>query len=116
MFAYLYDVDTHGIGALVTHKPFTLRGATPGQPAAVDFELERTNWNVQAGHHLALVVDTVDARYQAVNEPGAKLTFSSPAADPSWLQVPPNSPHRSRASSSTHYRWRARPRFLVRRS
>jgi hypothetical protein len=43
---------------------------------------------VAAGHHLVLVVDTVDPRYLGLSKVGTSVTFSSPAADPSWLSVP----------------------------
>ena len=49
LFAYLYDVGSFGLGALVTHKPIALRGATPGVAKTLDFELEPVLWNVAAG-------------------------------------------------------------------
>ncbi|NEA33445.1 CocE/NonD family hydrolase [Streptomyces sp. SID13031] len=88
LFAYLYDVDAFGFGSLVSHKPYTLRGATPGQPKTLDLRLEATSWEVPAGHHLVLVVDTVDPRYLGRSSLGSTVSFSSPAADPSWLSVP----------------------------
>ncbi len=88
LFAYLYDVDALGGGRLITHKPYTILGATPGLPRKVDFGLETTSWTVAAGHHLTLVVDTVDLRYQGKSALGGLVTFSSPAADPSTLTIP----------------------------
>ncbi|MDX6430334.1 MAG: hypothetical protein QOE54_2700 [Streptosporangiaceae bacterium] len=88
VFAYLYDVTPGGEGSLITHKPYTLRGATPGKAWTIDFRLEPIRWTVPAGHHLALVVDTTDIRYRSMSKPGATVTFGSPAADPSWLTVP----------------------------
>jgi predicted acyl esterase len=88
LFAYLYDVGSLGLGALVTHKPITLRNATPGVAKALDFELEPVLWDVPAGHRLVLVVDTVDPRYLSESAKGTNVAFSSPAADPSWLRVP----------------------------
>jgi predicted acyl esterase len=86
LFAYLYDVDALGIGSLMSHKPYTLRGAAPGK--AVDVQLEATSWEVPSGHHLVLVVDTVDPRYLGRSVIGSTVTFSSPAGDPSWVSVP----------------------------
>ncbi len=88
LFAYLYDVDALGIGSLISHKPFTLRGATPGEAVPIDLGLEATSWEVPAGHHLVLVVDTVDPRYLGRSAIGTTVTFSSPAGDPSSVTVP----------------------------
>jgi predicted acyl esterase len=88
LFAYLYDVDALGVGSLVSHKPYTLRGATAGKPVPLDFKLEATSWEVPAGHHLTLVVDTVDPRYLGRSKLGATVSFSSPGGDPAWFSVP----------------------------
>jgi len=88
LFAYLYDVDPLGFGSLIAHKPFTLRGATPGKARDLDLRLEATSWEVPAGHHLVLVVDTVDPRYLGRSSLGTTVRFSSPAGDPAWLSVP----------------------------
>ncbi|MBB4984460.1 alpha/beta fold hydrolase [Streptomyces nymphaeiformis] len=86
--AYLYDVGPLGVGKLVSNAPYTFHGRTPGQPFGVDLELFSTAYDVPAGHRLALVVDTVDPLYIEHNPTGAQLTFSSPAADPSYVSVP----------------------------
>ncbi|MGP3982223.1 CocE/NonD family hydrolase [Streptomyces sp. KR80] len=86
--AYLYDVGPLGLGKLVTHAPITFHDRTPGKPFGVDLELFSTAYDVPAGHRLALVVDTVDPLYIEHNPDGARLTFSSPAQDPSYLEVP----------------------------
>lgn len=88
LFAYLYDVDALGIGSLISHKPYTLRGATAGQAKTLDLRLEATSWEVPAGHHLVLVVDTVDPRYLGRSSLGSTVSFSSPANDPAYLSVP----------------------------
>ncbi len=88
LYAYLYDVDASGSGTLMTAKPYSLVGATPGHALAVDVALEPISWTVAAGHHLSLVIDTVDPRYLSVSVPGSTVSFSSTAADPATLQVP----------------------------
>ncbi|MFF4172468.1 CocE/NonD family hydrolase [Streptomyces sp. NPDC001744] len=88
LVAYLYDVSPLGVGKLVTHAPYTFHDKVPEQPFAVDLELFSTAYDVPAGHRLALVVDTVDPLYIEHNPTGARLTFSSPAADPSYVSVP----------------------------
>ncbi|MFI8519597.1 alpha/beta fold hydrolase [Streptomyces sp. NPDC085481] len=86
--AYLYDVGPLGLGKLVSNAPYTFHDKTPGKPFAVDLDLFSTAYDVPAGHRLALVVDTVDPLYIEHNPTGAQLTFSSPAADPSYVSVP----------------------------
>ncbi|MFI2614897.1 CocE/NonD family hydrolase [Streptomyces sp. NPDC018584] len=88
LVAYLYDVGPLGLGKLVSNAPYTFHGKTPGKPFGVDLELFSTAYDVPAGHRLALVVDTVDPLYIEHNPSGAQLTFSSPAADPSYVSVP----------------------------
>ncbi|MER6345913.1 CocE/NonD family hydrolase [Streptomyces sp. NPDC001595] len=88
LVAYLYDVGPLGLGKLVSNAPYTFHGQTPGKPFGVDLELSSTAYDVPAGHRLALVVDTVDPLYIEHNPSGARLTFSSPAADPSYVSVP----------------------------
>ncbi|WP_199441386.1 CocE/NonD family hydrolase [Umezawaea beigongshangensis] len=88
LFAHLYEVGPLGLGALVTHQPITLRGAQPGVARTVDVDLNPVVWDVAAGNRLALVVDTVDARYDEESALGSTVTFSSPAHDPSRLEIP----------------------------
>lgn len=88
LVAYLYDVGPLGVGKLVTHAPYTWHGRTPGKPFDVGLDLFSTAYDVPAGHHLALVVDTVDPLYIEHNPSGAQLTFSSPPDDPSYVSVP----------------------------
>lgn len=86
--AYLYDVNSIGVGKLVTHAPFTFTDKTPGQSFGLDLDLFSTAYDVPAGHRLALVVDTVDPLYIEHNPAFSTISFSSPASDPSWLSVP----------------------------
>ncbi|WP_432752496.1 alpha/beta fold hydrolase [Streptomyces sp. JL2001] len=88
LVAYLYDVGPLGLGKLVSNAPYTFHGQTPGKPFTVDLELFATAYDVPAGHRLAVVVDTVDPLYIEHNPTGARLTFSSPAGDPSYVSVP----------------------------
>ncbi|MFI8288735.1 alpha/beta fold hydrolase [Streptomyces sp. NPDC085614] len=88
LVAYLYDVGPLGLGKLVSNAPYTFHGQTPGKPFTVDLELFSTAYDVPAGHRLAVVVDTVDPLYIEHNPTGARLTFSSPAGDPSYVSVP----------------------------
>ncbi|WP_447005695.1 CocE/NonD family hydrolase [Saccharothrix isguenensis] len=81
LYAYLYEVNAFGLGALITHKPVTLTGTGT---RAVDLDLEPAVWTVAAGNRLVLVVDTLDARYRSSSTLGSTVTFG---AD-SWLELP----------------------------
>ncbi|MGH3523147.1 MAG: CocE/NonD family hydrolase C-terminal non-catalytic domain-containing protein, partial [Mycobacterium sp.] len=83
LFAYLYDVDAGGTGRLITTGTVTLTGAGPA-----DINLEPISWTVPAGHHVSVVVDTVDPRYLGRSVPGSTVTIGSTAADPATLSVP----------------------------
>ncbi|QWF17485.1 CocE/NonD family hydrolase [Lysobacter capsici] len=88
LFAYLYSVDLLGNGTLLSHKPYSLRGARPGVAQTIDLRLEATSWDIPAGRRLVLVVDTQDPRYTSASTIGGSVSFSSPASDPSTLTVP----------------------------
>jgi predicted acyl esterase len=88
LFAYLYSVDLLGNGSLLSHKPYSLRGARPGVAQSVDLRLEATSWDIPAGRRLVLVVDTTDPRYTTASTFGGTVSFSSPASNPSTLTVP----------------------------
>ncbi|WP_230473538.1 alpha/beta fold hydrolase [Dyella choica] len=88
LIAYLYSVDPiTGMGQLITWKPYTLLDAAVGRPQTVSMKLEATDWEIPAGHRLALVIDTSDIRYAGATPPGSAVTFSSSAAMPSTLTV-----------------------------
>lgn len=86
--AYLFDVAPDGNASIITHAPFTVRDASPGEPVVADIQLQAAGYDVPAGHRLMLVVDTKDPFYGDVNEAGGKLTFSSPEGAPSYLDLP----------------------------
>lgn len=88
LYAYLYVVDLIGNGQLISHKPYTLRNAAPGQAKTIELQLEASSWDIPSGSRLALVIDTVDLRYTGLSQAGATVAFSSPAATPSILKVP----------------------------
>ncbi|WP_017538920.1 CocE/NonD family hydrolase [Nocardiopsis halophila] len=88
LYFYLYAVDRYGNGALVTHEPYTLRDAEPGAPTEVEVRMEPVVWDVPAGHRLALVVDTEDARYTDTGSRGDRVEFGSTEQAPAALSVP----------------------------
>lgn len=72
--AYLYDVDGHGTGKLITHAPYTYRDATG--PRQVDLALNAAAYDVPAGHHVALVIDTKDSRYIDEDRAGSTVALT----------------------------------------
>lgn len=84
VISYLYDVDSGGVGRLITHAPVSWADATPGVTMGTDVSLAATAWNVAAGHRLALVIDTQDPMYIDDNAFGAAISISAG----SWLDVP----------------------------
>lgn len=74
LYAYLYEVNPLGLGALITHKPVTLTGTTT---RTLDLDLEPAVWHISAGNRLVLVVDTTDARYRGSSTLGSSVTFGA---------------------------------------
>ena len=74
IIAYLYDVNRHGRGRLITYAPFSLHEysdpqPTPGQPMDVTINLLTQAYNVPKGHRIALVFDTFDILFEPVLRP-----------------------------------------------
>ncbi|WP_171163572.1 CocE/NonD family hydrolase C-terminal non-catalytic domain-containing protein [Streptomyces sp. I05A-00742] len=85
---HLLDADARGNGTLMTWAPYTFSGRTPGRPFTVEVPLHATAYDLPAGHRLALVAGTADSRVLARNAPLRRITLSSPAGSPSWVDVP----------------------------
>ena len=88
MIAYLYDVDSVGIGRLITHGPLTDYTAKEGETQTVDMELVATAYDVPAGHKVALVVDTFDLLYAPPALDLYTLKFRFNKNEQSWLDLP----------------------------
>jgi predicted acyl esterase len=86
LFAYLYDVDGSGHATLMSVTPYTTHAASG--PTPVSIELEPTSWTFVPGHRIALVIDTVDARWYSASKPGSTVTVSSSATDGATLTLP----------------------------
>lgn len=63
LVAYLYSVNRVGVGTLVRHGARAVHWATPNQEMDFRIELNATAYDVPAGNHLVLVLDTEDAIY-----------------------------------------------------
>jgi putative CocE/NonD family hydrolase len=88
VIAYLYDTDWSGTGSLVTHVPYTIRGAVGGRAYPVDTDFPATVYDVPSGHRLSLVIDTVDPLYADQAAMFTTVKLSSPSNDPSYVSVP----------------------------
>lgn len=88
LIAYLYSVNAStGIGQLITWKPYTVNNAAVGVPQTITMNLEATNWEIDPGDQLALVIGTDDLRYAGVTPLNSDITFSASTATPSTLTV-----------------------------
>jgi hypothetical protein len=88
LVARLCGVGPLGLGRLVGRAPYSFHGRIPGTPFGLGPELFATEYDVPAGRRPALVVDTVGPLRLEHNPSGARLTFSSPADDPSYVSIP----------------------------
>lgn len=87
VFVHLYDVNTQGLAALVTTSPYSITNATAAVAMPVDITLQTIAYTVPAGHHLAVVIDTVDPKFASFSSIGQTVTFTSSATDPSRLEI-----------------------------
>jgi predicted acyl esterase len=82
LYAHLYDVDQSGTATLMTYAPVSTTGGS------VTITLHPTAWTVASGHHIAIVVDTVDQRYLSDAPSGSSVTLESTAEAPATLALP----------------------------
>jgi X-Pro dipeptidyl-peptidase-like protein len=78
LVCYLYDSEG-AIGHLISHRPYSWTGATPGRPFTVTLPLQPTAYDVPAGHRLAAAVTGGDLVYANENPDGARLGIGGPA-------------------------------------
>lgn len=88
LVAYLYDMNSIGIGTLITHGVITLPDATSGEKIALDFELVTTAYDVPAGHRLVLAFDTQDPQYKSPTSSAYNIDFEFNSKKQSVLRVP----------------------------
>lgn len=72
--AYLYDVDLIGNAILITHGARSLHSAVAGQTIDFPIELSAIAYDVPAGHHLGIVLDTADSLYGAPVHAGERFS------------------------------------------
>lgn len=88
--AYLYDVDSWGKAVFITHGVYTFWNAVPGRSFDVTIPLLATAYDIPAGHHLALVIDSSDIMYGKPTLLPYTITinYGSSAASQNILTVP----------------------------
>ncbi len=88
VMAMLYEVPSNGgLAKPLSFQPVTW-AAAPGSAVKIDIALEATHAKIAPGSRLALVIDSYDASYRTASKLGDKITFTSPAGDPSYLDLP----------------------------
>ena len=88
LVAYLYDVDSFGIGKLITHGTISLHDADPKRRVEIDMELVATAYDVPAGHRVALAFDTFDLLYAVPTIAPYKVDFNHSRSYNSVLSLP----------------------------
>ena len=88
LIAYLYEGNEEGRCQLITHGPFTRHAVAPNKPMAISFELVTACYEVRAGHHLILVMDTSDLQYKIPTKDDFELTFHHGLNTPPRLDLP----------------------------
>ncbi|WP_198962656.1 alpha/beta fold hydrolase [Mangrovitalea sediminis] len=88
LVAYLYDMNALGIGTLITHAPVTLLNQQPGKATTVTLPLVTTAYNLPAGDHLVLAIDTQDLLYKQPTSDAYKVDFPFTNSRQSVLKVP----------------------------
>ncbi|MFF1559928.1 alpha/beta fold hydrolase [Streptomyces sp. NPDC058279] len=86
--AYLLDTAPDGTAHIITHAPYSDLGSAPDSLISADIDLQATAYDVPPGHRVLLVVDALDPFYADPNLPRATLSFTSPEATPSYLDLP----------------------------
>lgn len=85
---YLYDVDNKGNATFITHGFHTFWDAKALKVMDVKIPLVATAYDVPAGHHLALVIDTADIMYGRPDQLPFRVNFHHGPDGQSVLTVP----------------------------
>lgn len=86
--AYLYDMSPASTGQLLSAVPMTLSGLTPGVGVALKLQFQPVAWTIPAGHHVSLVIDSLDHRWSTTTVSKTVLTLSSTTTAPAQLVLP----------------------------
>ena len=90
IIVYLYDVSANGTAAYITHGFRTFWDAVPDLVMDIKIPVLPTAYNVPAGHHIAMVIDTYDPLYASPSFSPFTVSFyyGSSSAEQITLNVP----------------------------
>ena len=88
VIAYLYDVDKWGKAKFITHGFKTFWDAEAGEIMEINIPLVSTAYDIPAGHHLALVIDTGDMMYGKPDLLPFRVSLHNNSNNKSELRVP----------------------------
>lgn len=83
LIAYIYDVSPTGIAKLITHGAYT--GKSPQE--RINIELVATAYDIEAGHRLAIIIDTQDPLYEEPNNKLYKVNLNFDFKSQSYLEI-----------------------------
>ncbi|MFJ7588396.1 CocE/NonD family hydrolase C-terminal non-catalytic domain-containing protein [Streptomyces sp. NPDC097617] len=86
--AYLFDIAEDNTARIITHEPYTLSELVPDQDVTITWKLQAAAYDVPAGHRVALVINSKDQLYSDATVDGSTTTVTSPAGQPSRLELP----------------------------
>lgn len=90
LVASLYDVNNLGLGRLISQAAVHLTDLAPNGETAAELEFGALAHDIEAGNHLALVLDTADPKYLMPEVPGFAVHVLFSAAHQPVLRVPYN--------------------------
>ncbi len=90
LVASLYDVNNLGLGRLVSQAAVHLDALAPNGETQVELEFHALAHDIEAGNHLALVLDTADRKYLMPEVPGFALHVLFSESHRPVLRVPYN--------------------------
>lgn len=88
LVAYLYDVDKHNMGKLITHAPISIRNAARFRSRQVDLDFTAAAYDIPPGNRLGLIVDTQDLLYSPATLFPFSVTVNYSKSKKSFLTVP----------------------------
>ena len=88
MDAYLYDVAADGTATLMSAAPLALTGLKAGTTRKVTMLFQPIAWTIATGHHVALVIDSADHRWETGYTGHPIVVLSSTADAPAKLTLP----------------------------
>ncbi len=87
LVAYLYDVDTKGVGTLVCHGVFSRREGQ-NDASKVELDLAIAAYTVAKGHKLVVAMDTLDPLYENPSSNQYRLSLKRADPEATSIEIP----------------------------